>query len=104
MARYLYGSVIVRTVEINCENEKEALALLKNTKYEGKNKVKTEYKLHWGEVPTSDIVVERDGVLAEFLTLMTNIIPRPILPKNNVITPTIFRALPAKQISTEEPS
>lgn len=76
MAKFLYGSVTVRTVLITAEDDKEALALLKNHKYEGVNKVKTEYKLNWGEVAGCNITKEHDGILAQFLTLMQEEIPR----------------------------
>lgn len=77
MPRFLYGSVAVMTVVIEAEDEKAALKLLQKHKYEGPDKKKAQYKLHWGEVPESDITAERDGVLAQFLNLIQNIIPRP---------------------------
>lgn len=84
MPRFLYGSVIVRSVLITAEDEKEALALLKNHKYEGSNKIKTQYALHWGEVPGSNISMERDGVLAEFLNLLQVVIPRSDMPEEKL--------------------
>jgi hypothetical protein len=65
----------VRAALIEAADEKEALEILNNHQsLEGK--VLLEHTLHWGETPTSDIVHERDGVLAEFLKLMQDEIPR----------------------------
>ena len=77
MARYLFGKVIVRGAIIEAESDGEANEILKDTTTEfGNRKLKFEHELYWGETPKSNIVHERDGVLAEFLKLMQDEIPR----------------------------
>lgn len=84
MARYLYGKVSVQAILIDADDEAKALEMLKNTNSQP-GKVLLDYKLHWGEVPETDITHERDGVLAQFLNLMQNEIPRG--NPSNIIVP-----------------
>lgn len=90
LQHFLYGSVIVRTILIEATDEVHALAILKDTKpSENNNKICSEYKLHWGEVPGGNITQQRDGVLNEFLNLIQVKIPRADMPENIIIPPTI---------------
>jgi len=86
MPRFLYGSVIVNTIEINADDQAAAEKLLEDHKYEGADKKKTTYRLHWAEMPTSDIKLERDAVLQEFLNLMQNHVPRPDIEAPVILT------------------
>lgn len=71
--RYMYGSVTVRTATVEAESEEKALEILKDIKTKNPNKVLTENRLTWGETPDRDIRIQRDGVLGDFLDLMTNL-------------------------------
>lgn len=85
MPRFLYGSVTVNTIEINADDREAAEKLIVDHEYEGADKKKTTYRLHWTEQPESDIAKERDGVLQEFLNLISKHIPRP-----DVVPPVII--------------
>jgi len=75
MARYLYGKVKVQAIIIDAEDDKEALAILKRPA-DTEGKILLDNTLTWAEHPGTDITAERDGVLAAFLNLMQNEIPR----------------------------
>ena len=99
MSRYLYGKVIVRTVTIEADDEQKALVILNDIETDhGNKKVLNEYELHWGETDKTNITRQRDGVLAEFLNLMQNEIPRGsatslILPQSARMSATEVRHL-----------
>jgi len=89
MPKYLLGKLTVATYEIEAANRFEAEANLVKFQQlqmiEGENAQKPEslkhtaYKLGWFETPEVDPTAGRNKILAGFLNLMKDVIPRVYL-------------------------
>ena len=77
----MFAQITVVTMVIDAPDRTAAVEILKDQTPEGLlKKSATEYQLAWSEEEHSDTVRVRNGVLAQFLNLIQNIIPKVGIP------------------------
>ena len=109
MAKFMFGQIKVSTVEIEAEDRAAAVVILK-VHQDGvkENKKRTEYVMAWSEEEDSDTVRVRNGILAQFLNLIQNVIPtigRPVptpQEKSRIVLP-FQQGLPGDRPSPRGP-